>query len=92
MLNDTGTVTIATAEYESIKTEIAELKTLVKYYEEQLWLEPIYNIMRRSLLLHGALFRLERRWKALDAAQRQELRLKESKPLAEAFFVWLEAL
>jgi hypothetical protein len=35
---------------------------------------------------------LESQWKDLDAAERQELRLKESKPLAEALFAWLESL
>ncbi len=36
MKNNAETVTITTSEYESFKTEIVELKTLVKYYEEQL--------------------------------------------------------
>lgn len=40
----------------------------------------------------GELFHLESQWKDLDPAVRQELRLKESKPLAEAFFEWLNTL
>ncbi len=36
MLNATETVTIATSEYESIKSRMAELEALVKYYEEQI--------------------------------------------------------
>jgi transposase len=40
----------------------------------------------------GALFHLEGKWKNLDATKRQQLRLKESKPLAEALFAWLESL
>jgi len=40
----------------------------------------------------GYLFHLEDQWKVLDAEERQELRLKESKPLAEAFFAWIQSL
>ncbi len=40
----------------------------------------------------GALFHLESKWKDLDAAERHQLRLKESKPLAEDLFAWLESL
>ncbi len=50
------------------------------------------SVIPEALRRIGALFHLESQWKGLDAAERQELRLKESKPLAEAFFAWLEAL
>ncbi len=40
----------------------------------------------------GALFHKEDQWKDLEPDKRQELRLKESKPLAEALFAWLESL
>jgi transposase len=40
----------------------------------------------------GVLFHLESQWKDLDAEERQKLRLEQSKPLAEAFFAWLESL
>ena len=40
----------------------------------------------------GALFHLEEQWKNLAPDERQELRLKESKPLAEEFFAWLATL
>lgn len=44
------------------------------------------EILRRI----GKLFHLESQWKDLDPIVRQELRLKESKPLAEDFFEWLK--
>lgn len=40
----------------------------------------------------GVLFHLETLWKDMMPDERQALRLKESKPLAEAFFVWLDSL
>jgi transposase len=40
----------------------------------------------------GKLFHLESQWQELEPDERYELRLKESKPLAEAFFAWLESL
>lgn len=40
----------------------------------------------------GALFHLESRWKDKTPEERYELRIKESKPLAEAFFAWLDTL
>ena len=40
----------------------------------------------------GFLFHLESLWKDKAPDERYELRLKESKPIAEAFFAWLEAL
>ena len=40
----------------------------------------------------GQLFHLETRWKDTPTDERQKLRLRESKPLAEAFFAWLESL
>jgi transposase len=40
----------------------------------------------------GYLFHLEDRWKNLEPEERHRLRLEESKPLAEAFFAWLETL
>jgi hypothetical protein len=40
----------------------------------------------------GALFHMEDQWKDLKPDKRQELRLKESKPMAEALFAWLETL
>ena len=39
----------------------------------------------------GQLFNLEEQWKGLTPDERQELRLRESKPLAEAFFAWVES-
>ncbi len=47
----------------------------------------IPEVLRRI----GALFRLEKQWKDLEPAERQKLRLEQSKPLAEAFFAWLES-
>jgi transposase len=40
----------------------------------------------------GALFRLEEIWKELPPDERYVKRLKESKPIAESFFGWLNAL
>ena len=40
----------------------------------------------------AALFHLESLWKDLPPEERHQRRLAESKPLAEAFFAWLEAL
>lgn len=40
----------------------------------------------------GVLFHLETLWKDLPPQERYTLRLKESKPLAEAFFSWLDTL
>ncbi len=40
----------------------------------------------------GALFHMEDQWNDLKPDKRQKLRLKESKPLAEALFAWLETL
>ena len=40
----------------------------------------------------GALFHLENLWKNLPSDERHKKRLKESKPLAEAFFAWLNKL
>ena len=40
----------------------------------------------------GALFHMESLWKGKPPEERYELRLKESKPVAEAFFAWLESL
>jgi len=40
----------------------------------------------------GYLFHLEDLWEKLDPEERYKLRLKESKPLAEDFFKWLEKL
>ena len=40
----------------------------------------------------GALFHLERQWEKLKPEDRYRKRLEESKPLAEAFFTWLETL
>ena len=40
----------------------------------------------------GRLFHLEDLWEHLPPEKRHEKRLKESKPLAEAFFTWLETL
>ena len=40
----------------------------------------------------GALFHLEDMWSGLPPDKRHEKRLEESKPLAEAFFTWLETL
>ena len=50
------------------------------------------SVIPEALRRIGALFRLERQWKDLAAAERQKLRLEKSKPLAEAFFVWLDGL
>lgn len=40
----------------------------------------------------GALFHLETLWKDTPPDDRQELRLKKSKPLAEVFFAWTQTL
>jgi len=40
----------------------------------------------------GKLFWLEKQWKNLKPEDRHRLRLEKSKPLAEAFFRWLETL
>ena len=40
----------------------------------------------------GPLFYLEAQWKNLAPEERQELRLRKSKPQAEAFFRWLQTL
>jgi hypothetical protein len=40
----------------------------------------------------GMLFHLEDMWEKLPPDKRQELRMEKSKPLAEAFFTWLETL
>ena len=40
----------------------------------------------------GALFHMESLWKGKPPEERYELRLKESKPVAEDFFAWLETL
>jgi hypothetical protein len=40
----------------------------------------------------GYLFHLEDKWKSLTPNKRHEYRLEKSKPLAEAFFTWLETL
>jgi len=40
----------------------------------------------------GYLFHLESLWQHLTLEERHEKRLKESKPLAEAFFAWLDTL
>ncbi len=50
------------------------------------------SVIPDALRRIGALFRLERQWKDLDAENRQKLRLEQSKPLAEAFFAWLDGL
>ena len=39
----------------------------------------------------GHLFHLESEWKSLDPGERHKLRMEQSKPLAEAFFLWLDA-
>ncbi len=49
------------------------------------------SVIPEALRRIGALFSLEKRWKDLEPAERQNLRLEQSKPLAEAFFVWLES-
>jgi len=40
----------------------------------------------------GTLFHQESQWEQLTSEERYRKRLEESKPLAEAFFTWLEAL
>lgn len=40
----------------------------------------------------GLLFHLEKQWKHISPEKRQELRLEQSKPRAEAFFEWLKTL
>lgn len=50
------------------------------------------SVIPEALRRIGTLFSLERRWKDLDAAERQKLRLEKSKPLAEAFYAWLDGL
>ena len=50
------------------------------------------SIIPEAISRIGALFDLEEKWKDLGPDERQKLRLKESKPLAEAFFVWVDSL
>lgn len=50
------------------------------------------SVIPEALDRIGALFHFETLWKDLDAVERQKLRLEKSKPLAEAFFTWLESL
>ena len=49
---------------------------------------PEYQAIERL----GFLFHLEEKWKQLHPEERHRRRQKESKPLAEAFFSWLEGL
>jgi transposase len=50
------------------------------------------SVIPEALRRIGTLFCLEKQWRDLGPAERQELRLSQSKPLAEAFFAWLYGL
>lgn len=50
------------------------------------------SVAQKALEKIGYLFHLEDLWKNRTAEERYRLRLEESKPLAEAFFSWLEKL
>ena len=47
---------------------------------------------REAIRRIGVLFHLESQWEKLTSEERYGKRLEESKPLAEAFFTWLETL
>lgn len=49
-------------------------------------------VLPEAITRIGVLFHLESQWKDLGAEERQKLRLEKSKPLAEAFFAWLDSL
>ena len=50
------------------------------------------SVAQQAIDKIGYLFHLEDEWKHLDPEKRHERRLKESKPLAEAFFAWCQSL
>jgi hypothetical protein len=50
------------------------------------------SIAKEALKKIGYIFHLEDKWRNLAPEERYQLRLQESKPLAEAFFSWLESL
>ena len=50
------------------------------------------SVAQEAIQKIGYLFHLEGLWENLDPQERYTRRLKESRPLAEAFFVWLTTL
>jgi len=50
------------------------------------------SVAQEAICRIGKLFWLEKQWKNLKPEDRHRLRLEKSKPLAEAFFRWLETL
>jgi len=50
------------------------------------------SVAQEAIEKIGYLFHLESLWENLDPDERHERRLKESKPLADAFFAWLGTL
>jgi len=50
------------------------------------------SLAQEAIKKIGYLFHLESLWKDLDPKERYERRLIESKPLAEAFFIWIKTL
>jgi len=54
--------------------------------------ERLGSAAAEALRQIGVLFHLEEQWEPLRPEERYRLRLKESKPLAEKFFNWLETL